>query len=221
MITPDMAINLLKKGNERFINNLRINRNLLQQVDETSEGQNPFAVIISCMDSRTSPELIFDQGLGDIFSLRVAGNVINEDIIGSSEFGCKIVGAKVILVLGHTQCGAIMGAVQNVSLGHLEFITKKIRRSLNSITFEDVGEGDHYRRVTRSNVFQSIQDLRQQSPILREMELRNEIQIVGGLYDVASGVVDFFSGESKDDSDFKPERNLSTEERSALVDIGL
>ncbi|HAW50890.1 MAG TPA: carbonic anhydrase, partial [Flavobacteriales bacterium] len=109
-ITPEMALNLLKDGNMRFINNLKVNRNLLQQANETSDGQHPFAVILSCIDSRTSAELIFDQGLGDIFSIRVAGNIINEDILGSMEFGCKVAGSKIIVVLGHSKCGAVKGA---------------------------------------------------------------------------------------------------------------
>ena len=109
-ITPTMALELLKEGNKRFVNNLKVNRNLLQQANETSDGQHPFAVILSCIDSRTSAELIFDQGLGDIFSVRIAGNIVNEDILGSMEFGCKVAGAKFIVVLGHTKCGAVKGA---------------------------------------------------------------------------------------------------------------
>src|SRR5690606_2734531 len=108
-ITPQKALNLLEEGNKRFVNNLKINRNLLQQANETSDGQHPFAVILSCIDSRTSAELIFDQGLGDVFSIRVAGNIVNEDVLGSMEFGCKVAGAKIIVVLGHTKCGAIKG----------------------------------------------------------------------------------------------------------------
>src|SRR5918997_536300 len=118
-LTPHKAIELLKEGNKRFVNNLKINRNLLQQVNETSEGQHPFAVILSCIDSRTSAELIFDQGLGDIFSIRIAGNVINSDILGSMEFACKVAGSKFILMLGHTKCGAVKGACDQVRMGHL------------------------------------------------------------------------------------------------------
>jgi carbonic anhydrase len=132
-ITPTEAIRLLKNGNERFVSNLKVNRNFLQQINETADEQHPFAVIISCMDSRTSAELIFDQGLGDIFSIRIAGNVINEEILGSAEFGCKVVGSKIILVLGHTNCGAINGAIGNVELGHLYFITNKIKRCIPGI----------------------------------------------------------------------------------------
>src|SRR5690348_10858062 len=126
-LTPEMALDILKKGNERFINNLKTNRNLLQQVNETSDGQHPFAVILSCIDSRTSAELIFDQGLGDIFSVRIAGNIINEDILGSMEFGCKVAGSKIIVVLGHTRCGAVMGACDHVEMGNLTALLTKIR----------------------------------------------------------------------------------------------
>ncbi len=193
-ITPDTAIELLKKGNDRFMSNLKINRNLLQQLDETSESQHPFAVIISCMDSRTSTELIFDQGLGDVFSIRIAGNVINEDILGSAEFGCKAVGAKVILVLGHTQCGAIKGAVKDVDLGHLHFITKKIRRGLNNVKklSPNMSEEDVCQHMTIENVLQGINDLRMSSTILADMEYKKEIKIIGGLYDITTGQVTFY-----------------------------
>ena len=126
-ITPAMALDLLKEGNKRFINNLKVNRNLLQQVNETSDSQHPFAVILSCIDSRTSVELIFDQGLGDVFSVRIAGNIINEDILGSMEFGCKVAGSKIIVVLGHTQCGAIKGACDHVEMGNLTALLSKIQ----------------------------------------------------------------------------------------------
>ena len=152
-ITPTMALNLLKDGNKRFINNLKFNRNLLQMANETSDGQHPFAVILSCIDSRTSAELIFDQGIGDIFSIRIAGNVVNEDILGSMEFGCKVAGSKIIVVLGHTKCGAVKGACDNVELGNLTSLIHKIkpavdqedtvnenRNSSNSIFVEKVAE---------------------------------------------------------------------------------
>jgi len=116
-LTPTSAIEVLRKGNERFVNNLRANRNLLQQVNETSDGQHPLAIVLSCIDSRTSAELIFDQGLGDIFSCRIAGNVLNDDILGSMEFACKVAGAKAIVVLGHSKCGAVMGACDGVRMG--------------------------------------------------------------------------------------------------------
>ncbi|MCW8818664.1 MAG: hypothetical protein OQK52_12405, partial [Ignavibacteriaceae bacterium] len=125
-LTPDAALEVLKKGNERFVNNLKVHRNLLEQINETADGQYPFAVILSCMDSRTSAELIFDQGLGDIFSIRIAGNILNEDILGSLEFATKVAGSKIILVLGHTKCGAIISACNNVRIGHLTKLLDKL-----------------------------------------------------------------------------------------------
>lgn len=197
-ITPEFGLELLKKGNERFVNNLKINRNLLQQMDETSDGQHPFAVIISCMDSRTSTELIFDQGLGDIFSIRIAGNVINEDILGSTEFGCKVVGSKVVLVLGHTQCGAVKGAVKDVDLGHLHFITKKIQRCLPLIKKNNpnISEEDLCHHASKENVLLGIEDLKRHSTILADMVYKGEIKIVGGLYDISTGKVEFFNENS-------------------------
>lgn len=193
-ITPSTAVELLKQGNLRFINNLKLNRNFLQQMNETSESQHPFAVIISCMDSRTSAELIFDQGLGDVFSIRIAGNVINEDILGSTEFACKVVGAKIVVVLGHTGCGAIKGAVQDVELGHLHFITKKIQRCIPTVKaiHPKHDEAALCAHVTRENVAQGIKDLRSSSSILAGLEHNKEIAFVGGIYDIATGEVDFF-----------------------------
>ncbi|WP_241480469.1 carbonic anhydrase [Legionella norrlandica] len=126
-ITPTIALHLLQEGNKRFVNNLKVNRNLLQQANETSDGQHPFAIILSCIDSRTSVELIFDQGLGDVFSVRIAGTIINEDILGSMEFACKIAGAKIIVVLGHTKCGAIKGACDHIEMGSLTALLSKIQ----------------------------------------------------------------------------------------------
>ena len=184
---------MLKEGNKRFVSNLKINRNLLQQVNDTTESQHPFAVIISCMDSRTSAELVFDQGLGDIFSIRIAGNVINEDILGSTEFGCQVIGAKVVLVLGHTSCGAIKGAVDDVQLGHLHFITHKIQRCIpqlkqKSFTSEP---DDLIKALTLENILQGIRDLRTSSTILSKMEHEAQIKIIGGLYDISTGQVNF------------------------------
>jgi carbonic anhydrase len=194
-ITPEQGLQLLKEGNKRFVDNLKLHRNLLEQVNETTEGQFPFAAIISCMDSRTSAELIFDQGLGDIFSIRVAGNIINDDILGSAEFSCKVAGAKVILVLGHTSCGAIKGTIDKVELGHLQSITNKIRRcipkAVESCGHSSPSPSQILQAVTAENVLQSIEDIRSKSSILREMEMRNEIKIVGGIYDVSQGTVTF------------------------------
>jgi carbonic anhydrase len=193
------ALNLLKEGNKRFVSNLKYNRNLLQQVNETRDGQHPFAVIISCMDSRTSAELVFDQGLGDIFSIRIAGNVINDEILGSTEFGCKVVGAKVVLVLGHSSCGAIKGAIQNVELGHLSSVTSKIRRCITNMDdkHKHCSENDMMNLVTTRNVYQSMRDIKARSLILSEMEAKKEIIIAGAIYDVSTGVVEFLNDPVK------------------------
>ena len=155
-ITPAMALDLLKKGNDRFVNNLKVNRNLLEQANETSDGQHPFAVILSCIDSRTSAELIFDQGLGDIFSIRIAGNIINEDILGSMEFACKVACAKFIVVLGHTKCGAIRGACDHVEMGNLTAVLAKIQPAVYDEKTETLNSSannpDCGEEMTTSNV---------------------------------------------------------------------
>ena len=193
-ITPYKAIQLLKDGNRRFVGNLRLNRNFLQQISETRDGQSPFAVVISCMDSRTSAELIFDQGLGDIFSIRIAGNVINEDILGSAEFGCKIVGAKVVVVLGHSNCGAIKGAVDDVDVGHLRSITRKIQRCIPSreATYDEMSAVEKISFVTRENIRLAIQDVRTRSSVLAALESEEKIAIVGGFYNVSTGEIEFY-----------------------------
>jgi carbonic anhydrase len=195
-ISPSQGVELLKEGNKRFINNLKLNRNLLQQLNETTDGQHPFAVIISCMDSRTSAELIFDQGLGDIFSIRIAGNIINEDILGSAEYACKVIGAKVVLVLGHTSCGAIQGAIDQVQLGYLHYITQKIERCIPDRSGHT--RGDLIAATTTENVMQSIEDLRTRSSILKQLEHSKQIKIVGGVYDVGSGKVTFLNDQNLD-----------------------
>lgn len=195
-ITPSMALELLKEGNKRFVNNLKVNRNLLQQANETSDGQHPFAIILSCIDSRTSAELIFDQGLGDIFSVRIAGNIINEDILGSMEFACKVAGSKIIVVLGHTKCGAVKGACDHVEMGNLtalltklrpavddEFETKANRTSANAVFVEN---------VATINVKRTVKSILERSPILKEMIEDGQIGIVGGTHDITSGEVTFY-----------------------------
>ena len=195
-LTPVQAIELLKKGNERFVNNLKANRNLLQQVNETSDGQFPFAFILSCIDSRTSAELIFDQGLGDIFSCRIAGNVLNEDILGSMEFACKVAGSKVVVVLGHTRCGAVKGACDDVKLGHLTHLVEKIKPAVeaeksvaNNRTSSNLEFVD---KVADINVHLVMRQIREQSPIVDEMLKKGEISLIGGMYDVETGVVEFY-----------------------------
>jgi carbonic anhydrase len=195
-ITSSMALQLLKDGNKRFVNNLKINRNLLQQANETSDGQHPFAVILSCIDSRTSAELVFDQGLGDVFSIRIAGNIVNEDILGSMEFGCKVAGAKIIVVLGHTKCGAVKGACDNVALGNLTGLIAKIKPAVEqeSITAENrnSSNGVFVENVAELNVSLSVKNILLKSPIIAEMVKNGEIGIVGGIHEIKTGVVKFF-----------------------------
>jgi carbonic anhydrase len=196
-LTPDLALDILREGNERFIQNLKAHRNLLQQVNETAEGQFPFATILSCIDSRTSAELIFDQGLGDIFSIRVAGNIINEDILGSMEFATRIAGSKIIAVIGHTRCGAITGACDNVQLGHLTTLLEKIKPAIESenTTLENRhGNNPAFvMNVTELNVRLTLEQIRKESQIIREMEREGSIKLVGGLYEVETGRVTFYS----------------------------
>jgi len=195
-ITSQMALELLKQGNKRFVSNLKINRNLLQQANETSEGQHPFAVILSCIDSRTSAELIFDQGLGDIFSVRIAGNVINEDILGSMEFGCKVAGAKIIVVLGHTKCGAIQGACNHEEMGYLTGLLKKIEPAIDDETTvtknRNAGNNAFVEKVTAIHVKRTVKAITEQSKILKEMIEAGTIGIVGGLHDINTGQVTFY-----------------------------
>ena len=195
-LTPEDAIELLKEGNKRFVNNIKTHRNLLQQVNETSAGQFPFAAILSCIDSRTSAELIFDQGLGDVLSIRIAGNILNVDILGSMELACKLAGSKLIVVLGHTRCGAIEGACNNIVLGNMTALLNKIRPAIEME--KETTEGRNadneafVKNVTKNNVFISVQKIKEQSPILKEMEETKQIKIIGGLYDVDSGQVYFY-----------------------------
>jgi carbonic anhydrase len=191
-ITPSLALKLLREGNSRFINNLKMNRNLLQQVNETMEGQHPFAVILSCIDSRTSTELVFDQGLGDIFSIRIAGNILNEDILGSMEFACKVAGAKIIVVLGHTKCGAIKGACDHVEMGNLTNLLAKIKPVLERTPYTNGTVYAYPNAVAANNVHYVMDEIASRSTILNGMIESHEIAIVGGMYDVETGVVDFY-----------------------------
>lgn len=196
-LTPDLALEILKEGNQRFVNNIKVNRNLLQQVNETSSNQFPFAVVLSCIDSRTSAELIFDQGLGDIFSIRIAGNILNDDILGSMEFGCKKVGSKLIVVLGHTNCGAITGACDDIKMGHLTSLINKIKPAIECET-ETASDrnGSNIKfteNVSVNNVRLTVEGIKKRSSILAELEEEEKIKIVGGMYDVETGVVRFLN----------------------------
>jgi len=197
-MTPEKSLLYLKEGNKRFQDNLKANRNLLEQINDTSSGQFPFATILSCIDSRVSAELVFDQGLGDIFSIRIAGNFINEDILGSMEFGCKLAGTKLIVVLGHTSCGAIKGACDNAELGNLTTMLSKIKPAVEAVT-EPVDETlrnssnlDFVDNVSEKNVLLTIERIRNESEVLSDMEKNGEIMIVGAMYDIKDGSVSFF-----------------------------
>ena len=195
-LTPAKAIDLLREGNKRFVNNLKVNRNLLQQVNETSGGQYPLAVVLSCIDSRTSAELIFDQGLGDIFSVRIAGNIINEDILGSMEFACKVAGAKALVVLGHSKCGAVKGACDHVEMGNLTNLLSKLQPAVyaeKTVTTDRTSANDEFvEKVATLNVKMAMHQIHDKSTILNAMILKGEIAIIGGMYNVETGVVEFY-----------------------------
>lgn len=196
-MTPPKALEFLKEGNERFQNNLKANRNLLEQVNDTSDGQYPFATILSCIDSRVSAELVFDQGLGDVFSIRIAGNFINEDILGSMEFACKLAGTKLLVVLGHTSCGAIKGACDHARMGNLTALINKIEPAVaavkepNEESQRNSGNLDFVDNVSLKNVELALENIRERSKILAEMENNNEILIKGAMYDIKNGKVTF------------------------------
>ncbi len=195
-ITPEQAIEILKNGNKRFVQKRMQERDLLAQVNITSGGQYPFAVILSCIDSRVPAEMVFDQGVGDIFSCRVAGNVINEDVLGSMEFACKLAGSKLIMVLGHTKCGAVKGACDNAQMGHLTGLLSKIRPAVAEESTENndrsSGNASFVDKVAGINVKQVMKGISTRSSILHEMMLNGEIALIGGMYDVESGEVEFY-----------------------------
>lgn len=194
-VTPEKALGFLKEGNKRFVENLKAHHDLLQQVNESRESQFPFAIILSCIDSRTSAELIFDQGLGDIFSTRVAGNIINDDVIGSMEFACKMAGSKLIVVLGHSNCGAIKGACNDVKLGHLTSLLNKVQPSIREVKEQfptlDIKSQEGIDKVAYNNVHIMKQEIINRSVVLNEMLKNKEIDIVGAFYKVETGEVVF------------------------------
>jgi carbonic anhydrase len=206
-LTPCQGYELLVEGNKRFIGNLRTDHDHLEMINETREGQYPFAVILSCMDSRTSTELIFDQGLGDLFSIRVAGNIVNNDILGSIEYAIKYVGSKVLMVLGHTECGAIKSAKQGVTDGHITDMLKRIHPSISKAMLKE----DRYHKfndnVAYANVEHSLEEIITRSSIVKEMFEKEQIGLVGGVYNVESGEVDFFKNLTKKK---KEEKELAT-----------
>ena len=194
-MTPEMAVEMLRQGNTRFVENKRLKRDPYYQVQQTARGQFPFAAVLGCIDSRVSPEIIFDQGIGDIFTVRIAGNFVNRDILGSLEFACKVSGAKAILVLGHTHCEAIKGACDNVQLGNLTGMLNKLNPAVEAVTDErqerTSANPGFVKKVADMNVKLTIKAIKEQSPVLREMSEKKEIVIIGGMYDVENGGVNF------------------------------
>jgi carbonic anhydrase len=188
--SPEAAIERLKEGNKRFVDKEATERDLLSQVGQTSGGQFPFAALLSCIDSRVPAELVFDQGIGDVFNVRVAGNIVNEDVLGSLEYSCKVAGSKVVVVLGHTKCGAVTAACKHVELGNITHLLRKIQPAV-SIAMEGEATPDAIEKVALKNVELSIDRIRDESPILSEMEDNGDIKIVGAIYDVSSGTVCF------------------------------
>ncbi|MEJ2595676.1 MAG: carbonic anhydrase family protein [bacterium] len=194
-MSPSVALQLLKEGNQRFLSKKQIARDLLSQVNDTATGQFPFAAILGCIDSRVPAEVIFDQGIGDLFNTRIAGNFVNDDILGSLEFACKVAGSKLILVLGHTHCGAVKGACDNVELGNLTGMLQKIKPAIDSVT--DIKDNrnssnkEFVQKVADKNVAMTIENIKSRSTVLREMYDSGEIDIVGGMYDIHTGKVSF------------------------------
>ncbi len=197
-MTPEKSLQELKEGNKRFQANHKADRNLKEQVADTSGGQYPFATILSCIDSRVSSELIFDQGIGDVFSARIAGNFVNDDILGSMEFACKLAGTKLIVVLGHTACGAVKGACDDAKLGKLTGMLEKIKPAVNSVSepedpnLRNSSNIEFVNKVAEKNVHLTIDKIKADSEVLAAMVKNNEIKIVGGMYDIKSGAVTFY-----------------------------
>ena len=188
-ISPDTALQMLKEGNSRFVQNKMISRDLQGQVTDTSTGQFPFAAILSCIDSRVPAEIVFDQGIGDIFSARVAGNIVNEDVLGSIEYACKVAGSKLVVVMGHTKCGAVTAACKNVELGNITALLSKIKPAVEKCSKGIEMDAEAIEEVAIQNVLLSIENICKESPILAEMEKEAQIKIVGAIYNVSSGEI--------------------------------
>ena len=213
-MTPRKALQFLQEGNDRFINNLKAHRDLLEQVNETRDGQWPFATILSCIDSRTSAELIFDQGLGDIFSVRIAGNIVNTDILGSMEFACKVAGSKLIVVLGHSKCGAVKGACDHVKLGNLTELLSKIQPAVyeEKITTSERSSknSEFVENVAEINVKRSVRNIIERSFVLEQMLDQGQIGIVGAMHDIESGKVTFYDDVIYIKDELNPDFTVAT-----------
>lgn len=190
-ITPTEALNRFVEGNKRFVENNQVKRDLQEQIVDTSNGQYPFAAVLSCIDSRVPAEIVFDQGIGDVFSVRVAGNIVNEDVLGSIEYACKVAGSKLVLVLGHTKCGAVTAACKNVELGNITALLSKIKPAVEKYSNDSEMDENTIEEVSIQNVRLSMDNIREQSSILAEMEQEGSVKIVGGIYDVSNGQVEF------------------------------
>ena len=198
-MTPALSLQALKDGNQRFINATQVVRDLNAQVDATSNGQYPFATVLHCIDSRVSAEHVFDQGIGDLFSIRIAGNFVNEDILGSMEFACKLAGTKVLVVLGHTACGAVKGACDHARMGNLTALINKIEPAVDAVelpeneSMRNSSNIDFVNSVAAKNVEMTLNDIRNKSEILKEMEVNGDLIIIGGMYNIANGKVTFYA----------------------------
>ena len=196
-MTPEQALELLKEGNKRFLNKTPIERDHEWHIKETIDSQHPFAIILSCIDSRVEPSLIFDQGLGDLFIARIAGNIVNQDILGSMEYACAVTGSKLVVVLGHTACGAVKGTIDDVKLGNLTAALKPIKLAVANVTNPAAPEMrtsknmDFVNAVAHKNVELTLEDIKSQSPVLMELYENKEIDIVGAMYNHATGKVEF------------------------------
>lgn len=195
-MTPKQALNRLKEGNKRFLDNTPLARDYLAQAHLSSYGQYPFAVVLNCMDSRSVPEFFFDQGLADLFTIRVAGNVLNNDNLGSMEYATKVVGAKLIVVLGHTSCGAVAGACQNVTLGHLTDVLDKIqpivKPTMNDLGLKNCADPKLIDGIAKANALKIVRDIQEKSPIIKELVKTKQVGIIAGLHDIKTGQVSFF-----------------------------
>ena len=209
-LTPYQGYEILVEGNQRFINNLKVDHDHFEMINETREGQYPFAVILSCMDSRTSVELIFDQGLGDLFSIRVAGNIVNDDILASIEYALKYVGSKVLMVLGHTECGAIKSAKAGVKDGHITSLLERIQPSIAKAMLKEEEDHLYSDNAAYANVENSLEEILTRSEIVKDMFKKGEIGIVGGVYNIETGQVDFFKNLTKKK---KPAKQLVNTEK--------
>ncbi|MFV8347059.1 carbonic anhydrase family protein [Flavobacterium sp. ZB4P13] len=212
-ITPRKALEILKEGNNRFVNNLKAHRDLLEQVNDTRDGQWPFATILSCIDSRTSAELIFDQGLGDIFSVRIAGNIVNTDILGSMEFACKVAGSKLIVVLGHSKCGAVKGACDHVEMGNLTELLSKIQPAVyqekETLTERNSKNAPFVENVAQINVKRNVKNIIERSFILEQMVENGEIGIIGAMHNIETGEVTFYNDVEYISDDKNPDFTLA------------